>query len=235
MDRDSRISVCMATYNGEKYLKAQLDSILLQLSVNDEIIISDDGSLDATLEIIASYKDSRIKVLHNQSRHGVVPNFENAIKYASGDYIFLCDQDDVWHLDKVRICVKALQKIDLVVHNSLIMDENGLISDRDYFSLRHPRNGYWRNLYRNSFMGSCMAFRKELLSYVLPFPKHILWHDMWIGLMAAKKAKILFIPDCLLYYRRHGDNTSATSQKSTFPIWKMICYRWWMLYYTLQR
>lgn len=229
------ISVCMATYNGGKYIDKQLSSILKQLDENDEIIISDDGSKDGTLDIINSFKDKRIHVFNNNGRQGVVPNFENALTHAKGDIIILSDQDDVWADNKVSVIKEKLKNVDLVVHNSLLMDAKGNISDVDFFSLRHSGSGYLKNLYKNTFVGSCMAFKSILLKQVLPFPKHILWHDMWIGLMAEKHRKTLFIPDCLLYYRRHGDNASATSEKSSFSIWKMISYRFWMMYYTFVR
>lgn len=229
------VSVCIASYNGCKYMKEQLISILSQLSCNDEIIVSDVGSCDGTLEIISNMEDSRIKEVLNIEKHGVVPNFENAIKYASGDYIFLCDQDDLWVENKVKTCVEALQSVDLVVHNSLLMDGVGNVSDIDFFSLRKSTAGYWKNLYKNSFIGCCMAFRREILDYVLPFPKQILWHDMWIGLMVEKKGKTKFIDDKLLYYRRHGNNASATAEKSSFSFPFQIKYRLQMLYYTAIR
>lgn len=229
------VSVCIASYNGCKYMKEQLISILSQLSCNDEIIVSDDGSCDGTLEIISNMEDSRIKEVLNIEKHGVVPNFENAIKYASGDYIFLCDQDDLWVENKVKTCVEALQSVDLVVHNSLLMDGVGNVSDIDFFSLRKSTAGYWKNLYKNSFIGCCMAFRREILDYVLPFPEHILWHDMWIGLMVEKKGKTMFIEDKLLYYRRHDNNASATAEKSSFSFLFQIKYRLQMFGYTLIR
>ena len=229
------VSVCIASYNGCKYMKEQLISILSQLSCDDEIIVSDDGSCDGTLEIVSNMEDSRIKEVLNIEKHGVVPNFENAIKYASGDYIFLCDQDDLWVENKVKTCVEALQSVDLVVHNSLLMDGVGNVSDIDFFSLRKSTAGYWKNLYKNSFIGCCMAFRREILDYVLPFPKQILWHDMWIGLMVEKKGKTKFIDDKLLYYRRHGNNASATAEKSSFSFPFQIKYRLQMLYYTAIR
>lgn len=229
------ISVCLATYNGEKYIKQQLSSILSQFSPNDEIIISDDGSNDNTLKIIRDFKDQRIKIFNNEGPHGVVPNFENAIEHATGDYIFLCDQDDIWASDKVKRCMEVLQDYDLVIHNSLLMDGEGNVSDVDFFSLRHSQSGYWKNLYKNSFIGCCMAFRREVLEYTLPFPKHILWHDMWIGLMVEKRGKTKFIKDKLLYYRRHGNNASATAEKSSFSFLFQIKYRLQMLYYTATR
>lgn len=228
-----RKSVCMATYNGGKYLRKQVDSILCQLSATDELIVSDDGSKDATLEILASFHDKRLKVFSNQGKHGVVPNFENALSKASGDIIFFSDQDDIWAENKVKVMLKALQNADLVVHDALIMDGEDNVSDVNYYSIRPPHEGYWRNLWENCFVGSCLAFRREMLPYVYPFPKHILWHDMWIGLVVSKKGRVKFIDDKLLYYRRHGGNASATGEKSTFSLWKKIKYRTQMLYYSL--
>lgn len=229
------ISVCVATYNGGKYIKEQLQSILCQLDDTDEVIISDDGSKDETVKMINSLNDRRVKIIINASRHGVVPNFENALRYSSGDIIFFSDQDDVWDDHKVERCVEELKDVDLVVHNSKVGYEDGSHHDEDFFMLRHSGSGYWKNLLRNSFVGSCMAFRKEIKEYVLPFPKHILWHDMWIGLMVEKHGRTKFINDQLLYYRRHGDNASATSEKSTFSRWFQIKYRLQMLYYTTIR
>ena len=229
------ISVCMATYNGGKYIKEQMESILSQLSDNDEVVVSDDGSKDDTINVLVAFKDKRIKIYRNEGRHGVVPNFENALKHSSGDIIFFSDQDDIWDRDKVRICVEALENVDLVVHNSDVAYENGSDRHEDFFLLRQSGAGYWKNLIRNSFIGSCMAFRKEIKDYVLPFPKHILWHDMWIGLMVERHGKTKFISDKLLYYRRHGDNASATSEKSTFSRWFQLKYRLQMLWYTTFR
>lgn len=123
------ISVCIATHNGEKYIKEQLDSILCQLSTEDEVVISDDGSTDSTLEILSDYNDSRIKVYQYKqpykSRHPhsyVCKNFENALKHAEGDYIFLSDQDDYWMEGKVDKCVELLKTNLLVVHNADLVD-----------------------------------------------------------------------------------------------------------------
>jgi glycosyltransferase involved in cell wall biosynthesis len=230
------ISVCMATYNGAKYIKKQLCSILSQIGPNDELIISDDGSKDGTLENIVGLCDNRIKVFPNNSgRHGVVPNFANALAHASGDIIFFSDQDDIWAPNKVEKIKAELQTVDLVVHDALIMDAQDNISYVNYFSLRPPHMGFWSNLMRNCFVGSCMAFRKEVLNYAFPLPKHILWHDMWIGLIASKHCKVKFIDEKLLYYRRHGDNASATGEKSTFSRWKQLKYRMQMLYYSFER
>ena len=103
------ISVGLASYNGERYIREQVDSIIAQLDSIDELVISDDGSTDGTLDILASYNDPRIHVYHNEENHGVNGNFENALKHSQGDYIFLSDQDDVWLPGKVEACLKALE------------------------------------------------------------------------------------------------------------------------------
>lgn len=229
------ISVCMATFNGSKYIKEQVISILNQLVESDELIVSDDGSKDDTISVLKAFEDKRIKVYPNEGRHGVVPNFENALKHSSGDIIFFSDQDDVWDKNKVKICCDALKDADLVVHNSDVVYEDGSNRHEDFFELRHSGTGYWKNLMKNSFVGSCMVFRKEVKDYVLPFPKHILWHDMWIGLMVERRGRTKFINEKLLYYRRHGDNASATSEKSTFSRWFQLKYRVQILWYTMIR
>ena len=115
------ISVCIATHNGAHYIKEQIESILCQLGSTDEIIISDDGSTDKTIDILLAFKDKRIKIHHFKqlvkSKHShtyVCKNFENALKYAKGEYIFLADQDDWWMPDKVEKCLLALKNNILV-------------------------------------------------------------------------------------------------------------------------
>lgn len=223
------ISVCMATYNGGKYVKEQIDSIINQLSNDDELIISDDGSKDETYAIVSSYKDDRIKWVNNTGKHGVVPNFENSLAVAKGDVIFFSDQDDIWADNKVKVCLEALKDSDLVVHNSEIIDAEGNLTGDNYFSIRNSGPGFWKNLYKNSFVGSCMAFKSTLIPHVYPFPKNILWHDMWVGLVAEKKGKTKFIEDVLLLYRRHGSNASPTGEKSKFSIFKQFSYRFYMI------
>ena len=229
------VSVCIATYNGERYIKEQVESILCQLNKEDEIIISDDGSKDETITVLESFHDKRIQIYYNTGRHGVVPNFENALNHSSGDYIFLSDQDDIWSADKVKICIEALKGVDLVVHNSRVVTEREGRPEYDFFQWRHSGPGYWKNLYKNTFVGSCMAFRKEVKSYALPFPKHILWHDMWIGLIVEKYGASKFINNQLLYYRRHDINASTTGETSKFNKWIQLKYRVQMLYYTMLR
>ena len=120
------ISVCIATYNGEKYIFEQISSILSQLGKDDEVIISDDGSTDDTIKIIESICDNRVRLLINNGKHGFVSNFEKALMKSKGDFIFLSDQDDIWKSNKVQVVLKSLNKYDLVVHDADLIDGNGV-------------------------------------------------------------------------------------------------------------
>lgn len=231
---DMRISVCMATYNGGKYIRQQLESILSQLSADDEVIVSDDGSRDGTLPVIDSFSDSRIKVFRHGEPHGVIHNFENALMHAEGDYIFLCDQDDIWEMNKVESCLSSLQDNLLVLHDASLIDKSGYKFRESYFALRHSKTGYLNNLWRNSYIGCCMAFRRELLKYLFPFPRHIEMHDRWIGLQAELHGKTALIHEPLSRYRIHGQNASNSAEKSRNSLFRMVCIRYWMAYYTLR-
>ncbi len=223
------ISVCMATYNGEKYLKEQIDSILCQLNSNDELIISDDGSTDGTIEIIEGYNDGRIK-LYKNSFHNFVANFEFALKQVQGDYVFLCDQDDIWLENKIATMSGYLDEYDLVMSDCRLIAEDKSVLFDSYFQLRKSHKGLMRNLIINSYMGCCMAFRRQLLSYVLPFPHQICSHDMWIGLVAELKGNIFLLPQQLILHRRHGRNASATGEKSRYSLWHQLVYRCQMIW-----
>ena len=221
------ISVCIATYNGQQFIEEQLLSILSQLGENDEIIISDDGSTDNTLFIIDRLADTRIRVYNNLGRSGPIYNFENALKHAVGDYIFLSDQDDKWLPGKVEKMKQALNNIELVVSDCYIGDEDLNIIKESFFDWRSSRNGILKNIWRNSYLGCCMAFHRNLLEYALPFPKNIPMHDIWLGLIAEIYYKTIFIPDRLMVYRRHRSNTTVvtTHFKSKESIRHRIMFR----------
>lgn len=211
----NKISVCIATYNGSKYIKEQLSSILNQLTFNDEVIISDDKSTDNTIAIISAFNDRRIKIFTNTKFGSPIFNFENAISKAKGNYIFLSDQDDKWLPNKVKTMINALEVYDLVISNASIADENLNIVKDSYFEWRKSRTGFYKNLLINSYLGCCMAFRRKLLIDILPFPKNIPMHDMWIGMVAELYYKPVFINDKLMIYRRHKNNATVLSDNYT--------------------
>jgi glycosyltransferase involved in cell wall biosynthesis len=221
----------MATCNGEKYIKEQLDSILCQLGSEDEVIISDDHSMDHTIDIITNYNDQRIRVYQNKRRRGVIGNFENALMHANGDFIFLADQDDVWKENKVRECMENLKNCTVVVTDCAVVDTDLKVIFPSFFAHNHTRKGLVQNLRHNSYIGCCMAFRRALLQRCLPFPKHIPMHDVWIGFVAGLFHTTCFIPRVLVLYRRHGDNMTSTSQRSDHSVWIKIAFRWNLIRY----
>lgn len=228
------ISVCIPTYNGEKFIRSQLLSILNQLSEKDEVIISDDSSVDDTVAIIKSINDSRIILLENNQFHSPIYNLENALKCAKGDYIFLSDQDDEWLSNKVDVCVRNLDSCDLLIHNADVVDIAGELLFSSFFLLNHTRKGKVYNLIKNGYLGCCMCFKKQLLKIILPFPENLPMHDIYIGNMAAfNKFKVKFISEKLIHYRRHGNNASITAEKSKRRISSRIFDRLIILRYII--
>lgn len=231
----SKVSVCLASYNGEKFIREQILSILAQLSEEDELIVSDDGSTDHTLEILESIPDNRICIYHNAMNKGVIGNFENALNKATGDCIFLSDQDDLWLPDKKQKMQQLLASYDLVVSDCKIVDGDNKILVESFFQQFGSGPGFRKNFIKNTYLGCCMAFRKELLKYVLPFPADIAMHDIWIGLNAEIRGSTYFTESPLLLYRRHGANASCAAEKSPNSVTYKIKYRAIMLYRLLQR
>lgn len=219
------ISVCMTTFNGALHLAEQMESVLSQLGGNDELVIADDGSTDSTLNMIRAWADNRIRLLPSVGRLGVVANFERALLAARGDFIFLCDQDDVWLPNKCVVFMEALGSADMVVSDCGVTDEALKIRVPSFFQARGSGPGTLRNLWRNSCLGCCMAFRREILCRALPFPAGIPMHDTWIGLVANATGTVCFCPEVTLMYRRHGGNFSPTSERSTFSQWAQFGHR----------
>lgn len=219
------VSVCIATYNGEKFIKQQLESILCQLSDHDEVVVSDDGSTDRTVEIIKSFNDNRIKLLTDYFFHSPIYNFENAIKYAKGDFIFLSDQDDIWLPGRVDKTVNILKigKVDCVVCNRIEIDADGQTNGIPVLKEDFTKSTFLNVLWHNPFTGCCMAFNRALIKTALPFPPKLPMHDIWLGLLAFSKRRIAFISEPLIGYRRHDGN--VTQLVSSFPISYRIKYR----------
>ena len=221
------ISVCVATYNGEKFIREQIDSILCQLSSDDEIIVSDDGSTDGTIVIINCIGDKRIRIIEGPRKHSPTFNFENALKEAKGDYIFLADQDDVWKTNKVEVCMKWLQKYDCVVSDAEVTDSNLNPLYPSLYAIMQVRQGHiYNTVWKNGYTGCCMAFRRNILEASLPFPKDIPMHDIWIGNVAAYKYNVKFIPDKLILFRRHKETISCNGKGSKYSMWQQIKFRW---------
>lgn len=209
------ISVCMAAYNGERYITAQLNSILSQLRATDEVIVVDDASTDGTKEKVLALKDPRVRLIEHAKNHGVSHTFEDAIRAASGSILFLSDQDDLWKPNKVAVILDAFHtnpEVTLVATDAALIDADGNLIAESYFKPRGEFSpGFWANLIRNRFGGCTMAFRSEVISDILPLPhRYDVLHDLWIGVRNSLSGhKTLYIDQPLVLNRRHSTTTTG--------------------------
>ena len=211
-----RVSVCMAAHNGAKFVGAQLKSIFPQLVPGDEIVVVDDCSDDDTVARVCQAGDSRIRLFTHESNQGIVATFEDAIRCATGEILFLCDDDDVWASTKIERVLREFASrpdVQVVVSRVALIDESGHRLPDSRFN-RHGRfvSGFWRNLFMNHYQGAAMAIRSSLAGRVLPFPRRKSFlHDVWIGTRnAAAGGETAFIDEPLVFYRRHSQNASQT-------------------------
>jgi glycosyltransferase involved in cell wall biosynthesis len=210
--------VCMATYQGERYVERQLRSILEQLGANDEVIVVDDCSRDRTVELIESLNDPRIKVYRNPVNRREVYSFGRAIEIAKGDVIFLSDQDDVWLPGRVQLMVDRLQQSGAALITSnfewMDADERPLAVSFDGVSsknsARHLKNIADIFVGKTNYFGCAMAFKRELIPLIAPIPSYVESHDLWIALAANQIGSNLHIDDKTLRKRRHDSNTTST-------------------------
>lgn len=229
------VSVCIATFNGEKYIAEQIRSILCQLTEGDEVIISDDHSTDQTLNIIRSFKDDRIKIYLNierptnrkkyaDSHYRVTRNFENALSKCSGDWIFLADQDDIWLPGKVERSLEVLKDADLVMSNCVRFDGQK-VDKNNLLWAKSPVDKYRLiNIIKMPFHGCCLAFSRKVLNLALPFPNNLIMHDNWIGVLNTFFYKTSFIDTPLLLYRKHESNVSNNLNPYLFKIFYRVIF-----------
>lgn len=231
------ISVCVATYNGERYIKEQLISILNQIGLNDELVISDDYSTDNTMQIISELNDNRVKVFMNDLRNGCSGNFENAIRNSSGEFIFLSDQDDVWFDDRVKKMMSFFENAEFVVCDAIFTDENLLTNNETFFSIRGGKKGFLNNFYKSRYLGACMAFRRTILKKALPFPNnyYLCPHDLWLTFVAEFYYKVEIVNEPLLWYRRHNSNVSTGGLKSNNTLFVKLWFRLYSFIHLIRR
>ncbi|MBQ3375327.1 MAG: glycosyltransferase [Erysipelotrichaceae bacterium] len=221
------VSVCIASYNGEKYITEQIESILPQLQETDEIIVSDDGSSDNTREIVRDLirKDGRIKLIDGPCV-GYASNFFNAIDHASNDVVFLSDQDDIWAEDKVEKILEVFDKdpeCTTVLHKMYTFHQD--ISEKGEEIVVKYKKGFNTNVLFSSYWGCCMAFKKDFIKKFYPIKQPCLSHDQIIGLASERNGKTVFLEDKLIYHRIHKKNVT-TAKRSIFD---KIGFRFQML------
>lgn len=234
------ISVCIAMHNGRNYIIEELKTILPQLGAEDEVVISDDGSTDGCIQAVNDLHDDRIKIYPftcaapmHLTRHLVTLNFENALRQAKGNIIFMADQDDIWMPHKVSACIEQLQHCDLVLSELSICDGDGKPTGEKWFSGKFRQKNPFK-IFGMTYQGCAMAFNRKVLDAVLPFPAKLLSHDHWIGYIAEMVGKVKYIDEPLMYYRIHDHNVSGDSP-STNSLWFKISYRLYMVKEFLKR
>lgn len=231
MHNGKKISVAMASYNGEKYIEKQIESICNQTIMPDEIIVSDDGSRDNTLSLVKNLAEKyrkyhiEIRVLMDNPRHGYCGNFEWAITHTTGDYIFISDQDDLWYPNKIETVLNIFElhsNAECVFHEAQLIDGNDQMISGIFNYWTHAnlndidcRDGYLID--RDKFLLDCITLTispgmadcitKEALKTILPFPKCDDFHDRWIEFCAVLNNKCWYTSQVLEGYRLHGDNT----------------------------
>ncbi|MDD2888679.1 MAG: glycosyltransferase family 2 protein [Aliarcobacter sp.] len=231
----SRISILLSTYNGEKYLKAQLDSLYSQSHQDFKLIVRDDGSTDRTKEILNSYN---IKLIDSSENFGVKKSFEKLLKYASKNneakYFMFCDQDDVWNNDKIETTLKKMQELEklygneipILVHTDLEVVDKKLetLSDSMWKSehINPKANTLNKLLIQNTITGCTIMINRNLAIKSLSISSKAIMHDWWIGLVATTFGKIGFIEESTMKYRQHGKNdTGAKTYDYKFIINKL--------------
>lgn len=228
-----KVSIVMASYNGSLFIEQQVKSIVCQMQPKDELIISDDGSTDGTINIIKSFSDDRIKLL-NGPQKGVIKNFEFAIQHASGEIIVLSDQDDIWiknRLQHIRNYFSIAENMAVYHSRFTNIDARGNVTSLLSTTLN---TGIAKNVIKNQYIGAMMAFSAPLKEYILPFPENIAMHDQWIGLVnevLQGGIKVSEEPEVL--YRRHSQN--LTGKNKRISIRKKFSNRLFMIYYLLKK
>ena len=225
MSTHSGISIALCTYNGEKYLKEQLDSFVQQTLSPCELVVCDDSSSDSTIAILEEFSRTApfpVRIFRNEHTLGLIKNFSKAASLCRGEYVAFSDQDDIWLPDKLEACFQMIKKaeleygkdIPLLVHSDLcLIDTENHIIAPSCMKVRHVRNvdidPLKTLLVRNYISGCTSLGNRILLKESLPFPDVIMNHDGWCALIAASRGKILFIQEAKILYRQHASNVTG--------------------------
>lgn len=212
------ISIAMSVYNGSRFLKEQIESILCDLVEGDEIILVNDASTDNSESIIKTINSPFIKYFENRSNLGITSSFEKAMRMASNEYIFLCDQDDIWIKGRREIVTHLFKnnpKALIVMSDAEVIDETGLLLAPSFQALRGGfKPNFTPNLIKNRYLGCSMSFRRKLLDYIIPIPREVPMHDIWIGAIGCILGQVCYYPYPLIKYRRHANNVSPSTRRS---------------------
>lgn len=221
------VTIIIATYNGELYLIEQLESLLNQSFKDYQILIADDASTDNTFNILKEYAEiyHNINIIQNEKQLGFVTNFEKLLISSETKYIAFCDQDDIWHHNKLEKAINSLENIGrddtpLLFHSDLrVVNGEKKILFNSFFQMRGYSFSNNRSvdimLGRSGIMGNSMVINKVLKDKVLPFPKELVVHDYWIALVNELFGQRITLDEPLLDYRIHDSNCSNSIKKIT--------------------
>jgi len=215
-----KVSVCMGTYNGQKYIIEQLNSIIPQLKNDDEIIIVDDFSEDETYDIIKNLKNKQIRLHQNDTNKGHVYTFGKSISLAKNEIIILSDQDDIWETNKIELIKNEISRknIYLVTTNHDLFFDSLSNTKPSIKKLKSKdSNNYLGNVIRifagrTSYFGCTMGFRKEFKDYILPIPKYVESHDIWFALAANILRSNIHLDDITVHRRIHDSNVTKNTR-----------------------
>lgn len=225
---DIRVSFVLASYNGASYIVDQLNSILATLGPQDEIIVSDDGSTDATTACVRNVDDPRIRLIAGGERLGYQGNFARAIAAARGKYIFFSDQDDICLPARVPSSLAMLEHSACVCGDAIVVDATLQPLQESHFAARRARFSAMWFFFRPAVIGATLACRRDFLLAHVPFPKDVP-HDMWLSIQAVRRGQLSVLREPFILYRRHNSAVSATGSVSTRAIGKRLRERFLLL------
>ncbi len=223
-----RVSVCMATYRGARFVEEQLTSILEQLGPDDEVVIIDDASPDSTVDAINGITDPRIRLERATTNRGYVRTFEAALRSARGEFLLLSDQDDVWLPGRVDAMTRSLEAHAVVATNLTMLGGpdslRGPLGQADWRlrpedSRRAARNVLGVLAGNRPYYGCAMGVRRDALAVLLPFPGYLTEsHDLWIALYGNLSGSIEHLPIRSLARRVHGENQTPDRPRGIVPV-----------------
>jgi len=223
--KQTLVSIAMCTYNGERFIHEQLDSILTQSHKHIELIITDDGSTDKTIDIIEKYQkaDKRIKLYKNKKNLGFIKNFEKAISLCDGAYIALADQDDIWKSEKLETFLYEIKDNLLIYSDAELIDKNSKELNKTLLGKKNLIiNNNQAFIFDNCVSGNTLMFSKKLKEYILPIPKDITFHDTWIAFIASTIGSITYTSKPMIYYRRYREQITHNNIVYTSFLDKLV-------------
>lgn len=224
-----QVHIVLAAYNGEQYLREQIDSVLAQTYENITVEVCDDGSTDGTAAIIREYeaRDKRVKLHMNPHNLGYVKNFLEGVKRCTAPYVMLCDQDDIWQADKVEKTLRAMQQTEKRRHGEPVLiftdalrfdsetgEELGFFHKTSHLDVKKVDTAHL--FMENKCIGCTMMMNQAILPYLEELPEEIRVHDWWLALICSHFGTIEYVPQVTLRYRQHAGNQIGGSSYSGY-------------------